>query len=277
MRFTVVCAPGIGDALILHIVSHNLVLAGHEVTTVTPHRFGRWLANYQFGDLGECDAIFLQHDNSARSKEIHKLPLPVYTFYGSHLLEKHGPLRIGCDYVCDLNRSMVDNVLSALRLLFGIDPTADNGFKAPGGLVHRRFRKRVAIHATSGDPARNWPHAKFVAVAQWLASEGYEPIFLPLFPNLEDLASFVYESGYFLGNDSGPGHLASCLQIPHLIIGRSERHMRHWRPGWTPGKIALPPRWIPNWKGLRFREKHWKNMITKNQVIKGLKQSVLSN
>ncbi len=70
---------------------------------------------------------------------------------------------------------------------------------------------------------------KFLKVAAWLSREGYDPVFTvapyeqsewsgPLFPQLEDLASFLYESGAFLGNDSGTGHLASLLKIPHLII-----------------------------------------------------------
>jgi heptosyltransferase-3 len=277
MKFAVVCAAGIGDALILHIVSHHLRKAGHEVTTVTPHRFGRWLSDYQFGDGEGCDAVFLQHDNSLASKRFHAMQKPVYTFYGSHLLEKHGPLRTGFDYVCDPNRTMVDNVVTALRLLFRIPATDENGFKPFPSLIHRRHKKRVAIHTSSAVPEKNWPEQRFLQLARWLESEGYEPAILPLFPTLEDLASYIYESGYFLGNDSGPGHIASCLKIPHLIIGREEKQMKLWRPGWATGEVVVPPSWLPNWKGLRLREAHWKKFVTLNNVIKRFKNNVLCN
>ncbi|HSX10325.1 MAG TPA: hypothetical protein VLF94_01225 [Chlamydiales bacterium] len=276
-RFLVVSSRGIGDALILHIVSHHLREAGFDVTTSTPHHFGRWFSGYQFGTATDCDAIFLQHDNTPESRAIHALDKPIYTFYGSHLLEKHGPLRMGRDYVCDPNRTMVDNVVTSLQTLFGITATKENGLKPFPGLIHRRNKKRVAIHTTSADASKNWPEAKFLRVAQWLASEGYEPEFLPHFPSLEDLVSYIYESGSFIGNDSGPGHIASCLKIPHLIIGRSKRQMQFWRPGWTEGEVLVPPSWIPNWKGFRLRETHWRRFITINHVIKRFKTNVLCN
>ncbi|MDE3047196.1 MAG: hypothetical protein KGI83_02475 [Verrucomicrobiota bacterium] len=256
----------------MHIASHHLKQAGHDVTTVSPHRFGKWLQGYQFGDLTPCDAIFLQYGNNDASKRIREEHQNVYTFFGSHKPEKQGPLRGGFDFVADLNRTMVDNIIACLAALFGIQASSDNGFRPPDGLIHRRFAKRIAIHATSGDVFRNWPQTKFQKFAQWAAAEGFEPVFLPHFPSLEELASFIYESGYFVGNDSGPGHIASCLKIPHLIIGREERHMRHWRPGWGYGEILTPPKWVPNGKGFRWREKYWSKFIFTKDAIRGFKK-----
>jgi len=274
MKIAIVCAPGVGDALILRIVSHHLTLAGFDVGFFSPHDFGRWFTPNASQDLADFDAIFLQHDNSPKSKQIHALEKPIYTFYGSYRLDKHGPLRIGFDYVSDLNRSMVDNVIASLQLLFKIKASSDNGLIVPPGLVHRRFNRRIAIHTTSGHPFRNWPHQKFLKVAHWLQTQGFEPAFLPQFSSLEELLAFIYESGFFLGNDSGPGHAASCLKIPHLIIGREERHMRHWRPGWLRGEVLTPAPWVPRWKWLKTR---WKHFITTKSVINRLKSNVLRN
>ncbi len=92
-------------------------------------------------------------------------------------------------------------------------------------------------------------------VAAWLKQEGYDPVFTvspseapewgssPLFPTLGDLASFLYESGAFLGNDSGTAHLASLLEIPHLIIAGNGLQMPLWRTGWLPGHTIAPPPW----------------------------------
>lgn len=278
MKISVVCSPGLGDAVILQIVSHHLQKAGFEVTTVTNHRFGRWVDGYWFSrTLGSPDAIYLQHGNDPKSYEIQKLGIPLYIFYGSYKESKHGPLDPKRDYVCDLNLPMVANVQRALQHQFGIAAAKENGFSPPKGLVHRKHSKRVLIHKTSGNTARNWPEDNFQTIAKWLQSKGFNPVYLSEFGNLEELTSYIYESGYFLGNDSGPGHIASCLAIPNLIIGRDEKHMRHWRPGWELGEIVVPPRWVPNFKHFRLRETLWKRFITPKKVIKSLESNVLNN
>ena len=53
------------------------------------------------------------------------------------------------------------------------------------------------------------------------------PVFItennnPIFSSLEELTSFLYESAFFIGNDSGPGHVASALNIPTLTIGQTK-------------------------------------------------------
>ena len=234
MKVAVVPAPGLGDAIILQIVSHHLQKMGHEVTTFTHHNFGRWFCDFTFAtgdDFTGYDAIYLQHDNRQRSKKIKEGSIPVYTFYGAYREDKHGKLDPKLDFVSDLSKCMVDNVVASLKPLFGIDANKDNGLKVPSELTFRKYPKRVAIHTTSGDPTRNWPLEKFQKVATFLENEGYEPHFLPAFHNLDQLLSFLYESSFFIGNDSGPGHIASCLNLPNLIIGREAKHMLHWRPG----------------------------------------------
>jgi heptosyltransferase-3 len=277
MKIAVVCAPGIGDAVIMHIVSHHLTIAGHQAVTVTPHRFGRWLKDYKFGNEEDCEAIFLQHDNSPKAEKIKRQKKIVYSLYGSHNTAKHGALKDGFDYVCNPKCTMVSNLIEALNTLFQIKANGENGFRPPPELVHRRHLKRVVIHSSSSHPSKNWPEKKFHRVAEWLSFQGFEPFFLPLFPTLEEMISAIYESGYFIGNDSGPGHIASYLQIPNLIIGKDERQMRLWRPGWGFGEIITPPRWIPNWKGFRLREKEWTRFISPKCVITKLKRCVLIN
>ncbi len=296
-KIAVVCAPGVGDALIFQIASHQLEKNRFEATTFSNHLpgFGKWFEKArsspqpEIAKIGEIfqgfDAIFLQHDNSSKAKEILALSLPVYCFYGSHVPSKHGPLRPGFDFVCNPNRNMVENVVSSLRELFQIDAGKENGLTLPPSVSHRKWTTRVATQPGSSGMEKNWPRDKFLELAKRLEEQGYEPVFLsvpaekslwnaPHLESLEDLASFIYESGFFIGNDSGPGHLASCLGIPHLIIAGNENQMRLWRPGWTPGSLALPPSWIPNWKKLRPR---WKKLITVNQAINSLNRNVLNN
>jgi lipopolysaccharide heptosyltransferase III len=296
MKLAVVCASGIGDALIFQTVSVAAAMQGREVATYSNHlsSFGRWLPpgldwraqptveNIE-EELGSFDAIFLQHDNSPKAFAIKKLKIPVYSFYGAHHLLKHGLFDKTQDYVCDRNLTMVENVRIAARQFFGL-AAVTMGLVPPFGLVHRRWPRRIAIHPTASAVDKMWPKEKFLWVASQLKKDGYEPVFTvpaglqaewggPLLQTLEDLASFIYESGAFLGNDSGPGHLASLLKIPHLIIAGNGLQMPLWRTGWLAGAAICPPKWLMKFKPLR---KRWPFFVSKKNVIKNFKKNTLN-
>lgn len=269
MKIAVVCASGIGDLLIMHIVSHHLRNAGHSVTTITKHHFGSFLPYHfaQNADEQQYDAFFLQHDNSPSSFAIRNFNKPVFAFFGAYVPEKHGVLTKN-DYICDRNKTMVENAKLALAHCFGIQANTDNGFLIPPQLSHRKYAKRVVIHTGSSSPLKNWPFEKFEIVANWLTKNNYEPVFLPQFSTLEQLASFIYESGVFIGNDSGPSHLASYFQIPHLVMAKDRKNMALWRPGWGQGIVLTPPSCL---------SRYWQSVIRPKKVIKLLKNSILNN
>lgn len=302
VHFAVICAAGIGDALILEIASHHLRKKGHNVVTFTNHLpgFGAWLPFAKSAPqpnleeiketFSSFDAILVQHDNTAKAKAILALrpEKKVYTFYTNYRFSKHGPLWPDLDFPFDEALSMVDNTKAGLKTLFSIDAsTGENGLTPKPGLTFQKYPKRIAIHPTSTMASKNWPKKKFLKVIHWLEKHGYEPHFVvspkersewpaPLLPSLEDLASFLYESGAFLGSDSGPGHLASYFGLPYLIIGKQERQMKLWRPGWHPGEIVTAPHWAPNWKGLRIRDEKWQFFVTSRRVIKTFQKKVLT-
>lgn len=279
-RIAVMTASGLGDGLIFHIFSHNLTLAGYSVVTFNKHLsgFGSWLNGYHFAtneNLEDFDAIILQHDNSHEHKKISQFE-NVYCFYGSHVVSKHGK-RKPSDYVCDPTLTVVENVQKAMKGWFGLE-SLENGLKIPTHLVYRKYPKRIAIHPDSSHAAKNWPYERYKYVAEELQRKGYEPIFItldnqPLFPRLEDLASFLYESGAFLGTDSGPGHLASYLKIPTVTIASCYKHMRHWRPGWHPSKVITPPFFVSHFKYLRNK---WKSFIYSKNVIRLLLNQIIN-
>lgn len=271
MQISIIPAAGLGDALIMHIAAHHLSLHGFEVEIVTKHDFGAWQSKIKRVQAPRFESIFLQYDNTKRSIALKKEAKLCYTFYGDYKLSKHGAL-FAQDYVCNRDLTMVDNVVLSLRNLFAIEADRSNGFCPPTHLIHRKYKKRVVLHIDSADPARNWPPEKFNAVYNWLKANGFEPVFLPQFPTLSQMLDFLYESSYFIGNDSGPGHAASLLGLPQLTIGREAKHMLHWRPGWHKGEVVTP--WTPDWKCFRT---NWKRFISKNKVIKTLKSKVLIN
>ena len=93
---------------------------------------------------------------------------------------------------------------------------------------------------------------------------------LPNFPTLDDLASFIYESGFLIGNDSGTGHLASALEIPTLtIIQTTSKKGFRWRPGWTNGIVIKP------FFKLKLKNKtYWQCFISTKKVLKAFNKFV---
>jgi hypothetical protein len=88
---------------------------------------------------------------------------------------------------------------------------------------------------------------------------------VPEFSNLDDLAMYVYQSGFVIGNDSLVGHLASNLQIPTIIVADKNERMKLWRPGWLEGSVVTLSPWVPRWK---FFEKNWQHFISSARVLR---------
>ena len=104
------------------------------------------------------------------------------------------------------------------------------GVSDPGGFA--------VLHVGSGSPAKCWPAERFEALAdqldlpaifvvgpveverlgeerlaQWATRR---PVLVS--PSLAELAGMLAEAAIFVGNDSGPGHLAAALGTPTLVL-----------------------------------------------------------
>ncbi len=301
-KAAVIPALGIGDALLMMIVSHQLKRAGYQVTTFHPAlpELSDWFPAHEFPtsihDLTKFDLIVVENDNSLKIKQwIETLRPRLSIFYPTYLPSKHAPLSPH-DFAFDPNLSMADNIAQAVASFLDLPfPFKDNGIVPLPGLVHRLKKEQILIHPTSRVAAKNWKAEKFLKLARRLKSKGFQPVFcvgpaelsewekietegfaLAKAPTLSDLASIVYESGYVIGNDSLTGHLGSNLCIPTLIIANDEKRMRLWRPGWQKGQLVLPPPYLPHWKFLRLREKNWQNFISVNRVLAAFDELVSS-
>lgn len=309
-KVAVVPSSGIGDGLIMMVSSHRLYCQDYVVTTFSKPllELKAWFANHHFAErpplekieeiMSSFDLIILQNDNSPFAKTLSALYnegkiKALSIFYPSYEEHKHPPLT-PLDRVFHEKQTMVDNTSKAISCVLGLNHTSkNNGLTVPPSLVHRKYKNRVLLHPSSLNPQKKWPQDKFLRLAHLLEDEGFSPVFclppseretwdhkikgrfpLPLFPTLSDFASYAFESGYLIGNDSGLGHLCSNLQIPTLILS-SDKNIRLWRPGWYKGDILTPPRWIPNLKGSRLRESKWHLFISPYQVLRKFK-SLLS-
>jgi heptosyltransferase-3 len=177
------------------------------------------------------------------------------------------------------------------REVFGVDGwDAHNGNVAPDCLRHRTREKHVVIHPTAGGPDGCWPRHKYAKLAQALKSRGYTPEFVVeardraawlggASPHsftfveagsLDELAAHLYESGWFIGSDSGVGHLASACGIATVTICERLRNMRRWKPGWAKAVVAQPL-WLPS-SGLRRR--YWREAMTVGRVLRAFERAV---
>lgn len=304
-RALVIPVCGFGDGLIMLIAASFLKEEGYEVTIINNFlpSLSDLLPFYTLLPFKEefptdffYDMIILQNDNSLRAKKIisskkeKKINLKI--FYPSYKPSKHGPLTED-DFAFDPSKTMADNVFLACKKLFPNSKKEDKkaGVILPNTLTYQKWKKRVVLHPFSGDSKKNWPLKKYLKLAKKLSKAGFEPTFVfsekeqsffPLklekkaFNSLKELLFFIYESKYFIGNDSGPGHLASYLEIPSLIISDSKKRMQLWQPGWKKAKLITPPIFVPNIKGFRLREKKWTFCIPVFFVFKEFKKLIKS-
>lgn len=300
----VIPAKGIGDALLMMIASHQLCKAGYQVTTFHPklRELQLWFKDHIFESepsldkfesfFSSFDLIIAENDNSPKIKTLINLAQfdkikNLSIFYPTYLANKHSSLSKR-DQVFDPKMPMAVNIAkTTARLLQKEFISKENGISIPSELIHRLYKKRIVIHPTSSQSQKNWSIRKYLKIARSLQQQGLYPVFVldlkerenwpllmksdfdvPLFTTLDELARYIYESGFMIGNDSLIGHLASNLSIPTLIISDNRERMLLWQPGWLEGKTLTPSPWVPNFKFLKLRERHWQSFVTTSSVLR---------
>ncbi len=172
---------------------------------------------------------------------------------------------------------IVHQLLETLSLSLGLkNPTIDNGLSLRGAKIPLH-EKRVVIHPTSSSVKKNWSPQQFIELANRLKNNGWEPVFtvapserkdwlqlvsgrfiVPEFLTIRQLAEFYQGAVFFIGNDSGNAHLASCLGLPTLVIFNRWRKYPPWRPGWAPTQVIYPRTLI---------RKNWQRKVTVDRVL----------
>ena len=293
MKSAVFCCLGLGDGLLSLILANNLKENGHEVTTFHPQlsQLESWFPGQSIQsfpsvqELAGFQRIFIFLEKTPWMQVILNECLSKYRSITTVINPIATP---NTDYPfweeCLFNgsNSFADNLSTFCKTVLQLEKTTkENGVKIPSGLVAKRFPQRVILHPTSSKEEKNWPREKYLALATKLKEKGYDPIFAlspqeregwldvntPYFASLGDLAAYIYESGHFIGNDSGIGHLASCLGVPTLTICRNKQTAKFWRPSWSKGVVLYPRSFIPNIKFMRLRDKYWKKSISVERVL----------
>jgi heptosyltransferase III len=296
-------SSGIGDGLLMMGVDY-LFQEKQKLTSLFHPKLNElapWFPNTSFllpcmeyelsYALQEYAWIFVQNDNSTRVKELFRArelgTLPhLSIFYVTHNEKKHGAFHPQ-DYLCDLSKTILDNLLlAANRLLGSNDFSKKTDLFIPNNLQKSRFSNRIVLHPTSGSENKNWPKEKYLLLAKKLQDIGFEPAIcvslkersswtealslgldLPFFSTLHDFACFLYESKALIGNDSFAGHLSSLFSLPTFLVASKKKQMQLWQPGWEKAHLIFPPSWIPNWKGFRLLERRWQHFVSVDQVF----------
>lgn len=105
----------------------------------------------------------------------------------------------------------------------------------PLGPLRRKDGKRILLHTGAGQPIRSWPLDRYRNLAHRLRARGFDVIIAcdpgqhawwaragekdVRTPSSVDLLITLLETcDYFVGNDSGPGHVAAAVGVPTFSI-----------------------------------------------------------
>ena len=121
----------------------------------------------------------------------------------------------------------------------------------------RRAAQPVAvIHPAAANPAKTWPVERFLSLAEHLRNNcDLEPVFIaanaaelrPFAAHrtvagapLADIKNLLAGASLFVGNDSGPAHMAAALRVPVIVLfGASDP--RIWGPWKAIGEALTSP------------------------------------
>ena len=127
-------------------------------------------------------------------------------------------------------------------------------FAAP----HGRSGPYAVLHPLASSREKTWPHANFFALANHLETHlGLQTVFIAgphedlsafsAYPcvqgTLEEVKSLLAGAALFVGNDSGPAHIAAAFGRPVVVLfGASD--LDNWRPWRTENAVLTSPEGI---------------------------------
>ena len=118
--------------------------------------------------------------------------------------------------------------------------------------------RSVTIHPVAATPGKTWHAGGFLKVADHLKTSGMEPVFIGAATDdltpfaahrivqgapLSEIKQLLSAASLFIGNDSGPAHMAAAFGVPVVaIFGESDPAI--WGPWKTPSGVVTSPRGI---------------------------------
>ena len=112
----------------------------------------------------------------------------------------------------------------------------------------------AVIHPFASEPAKQWLPERFCEVARYLKLWNITPVFLAgpgddtglfkphrvLKGTLNDAKAVLSRATVFIGNDSGPAHMAAAFRVPSVVLF-STSNPAIWGPWRTESEIVVAP------------------------------------
>ena len=121
--------------------------------------------------------------------------------------------------------------------------------------LHTKGAPIAVIHPVAATPGKTWRADGFLAVAQRLKTLGMEPVFIGAVSGdlapftafrtiagapLAQIKTLLAGASFFVGNDSGPAHMAAAFGLPVVVIfGNSNPAI--WGPWRTASEVVTAP------------------------------------
>lgn len=122
--------------------------------------------------------------------------------------------------------------------------------------VHGRY---AVLHPFASSPEKQWPAERFCEVARYLQLWNIHPVILAgphddaaafrphqVFQSrLSEAKAVIAKAAAFIGNDSGPAHIAAAFGVPSLVLF-SKSNPTIWGPWRTECQIISAPEGFRN-------------------------------
>lgn len=284
-KVAILMAPRLGDSLLMMVIANNFRLHGHEVSV-----FGDYIWQLREWFPGFAIHRSLQEHEAQDALAGFDQAIQMHPEWPFDLKKYHANALIYDEHVVITGKGFIKafQMRDFCRDRFGLpDSTHGNGMVVPAGLQKNRYPMRVALHPTSTGALRCWAPEHFRELARRLVRTGFEPAFivspdehpdwewvtqqnalLPENAGLDGVARYIHESGWFIGNESGIGHLASSVGIPVLTLTGRMKRTCAWRPAWSLSRI-VSPWYIP---GGRLRDRYWRILLRPAHVMRAFRQ-----
>ena len=111
----------------------------------------------------------------------------------------------------------------------------------------------AVIHPFASAPDKAWPVQRFLEVARQLQRSGLEPVILAgssddaqpfsafrVNHSLDEAKNLLSRAHLFLGNDSGPAHMAAAFGVPVVVLFGASNPVT-WAPWRTESRVLTAP------------------------------------
>ena len=112
--------------------------------------------------------------------------------------------------------------------------------------------RQAVLHPFASEPQKQWAPERFAEVARYLDLCGFSPLFLAgpaddtrpfaghkiLQGSLAEVKGALAQASLFLGNDSGPAHMAAAFGVPSVVLFSSSDPIA-WEPWQTESQVIV--------------------------------------